>query len=124
MPTAGRFLIVHGGLSASRSQVKNSAGIKWNPMSAGRCSTKSGGITSVRSIATIVQYNTEINTSSGVEHSESVFLAANKRGESVMSASSPKINVSVARRRPMMVRYWKCQPYEALMGFGKLTRYQ
>ena len=105
MPTAGRFLIVHGGLSASRSQAKNSAGIKWKPISAGRCRTNSGGITSVRSIATIVQYSTEIKTSSGVEHSDNVFLAAKNRGERVMSARRPKMNVRVARRRPIMVRY-------------------
>jgi hypothetical protein len=32
-----------------------------------------------------------------------------------MSANEPNANVTVARKRPMMVRYWKCQPYEVLL---------
>ncbi len=38
------------------------------------------------------------------------------------SAAKPARNVAVARARPMMVRYWKCHPYEAFMGVGKSMR--
>lgn len=32
-----------------------------------------------------------------------------------MSANDPNANVTVAKERPMMVKYWKCQPYEVLL---------
>lgn len=41
-----------------------------------------------------------------------------------MSARRPKMKVRVARRRPMMVRYCQCQPYDALIGVGKALRNQ
>lgn len=40
----------------------------------------------------------------------------------VTSASRPTAKVAVARARPMMVRYCRCQPYEALTGLGLRTR--
>lgn len=51
-----------------------------------------------------------MSTSSGVVHVDSAFLTRNSVCEEVMSARDPKANVAVARVRPMMVRYWKCQP--------------
>lgn len=42
--------------------------------------------------------------------------------ELVMSAAKPARKVAEARARPMIVRNWKCQPYESLMGFGKSVR--
>lgn len=39
-----------------------------------------------------------------------MFLSLKRRGERVRSESRPNENVRVARVRPMMVRYWKCQP--------------
>lgn len=32
------------------------------------------------------------------------------------------MKVTVARERPIMVRYWKCQPYDWLMWFGLAER--
>lgn len=49
---------------------------------------------------------------------------ANRRGERVISAKRPKTKVKVERRRPIMVKYCQCQPYEALINVGKLMRYQ
>src|SRR5690348_8663419 len=40
---------------------------------------------------------------------------ANRRRESRMSAARPMKQVSVARERPMTVRYWKCQPYASFL---------
>jgi len=39
-----------------------------------------------------------------------------------MSARRPIMKVTVARERPIMVRYWKCQPYDWLMWFGLAER--
>jgi hypothetical protein len=38
------------------------------------------------------------------------FLARKRAGERVRSAQTPRKKVSVLRERPIMVRYWKCQP--------------
>lgn len=46
---------------------------------------------------------------------DSTFFTRNNRGESVISAKAPAMKVKVARARPIMVRYWKCQPYESLL---------
>ena len=43
------------------------------------------------------------------------FLAAKRRRLSVVSASRPTVKVRAASERPMMVRYWRCQPYESLL---------
>ncbi len=48
--------------------------------------------------------------SNGALYTESAFLTTNSRRDAVISASEPKTNVSIASARPMMVRYWKCQP--------------
>ena len=58
----------------------------------------------------ILQYRMATSTSRGVVHAESAFLARNNVWEDVMSAREPQAKVAVARLRPMMVRYWKCQP--------------
>ena len=83
----------------------------------------SGGIRRVLSTALIPQYNTLINTSRGAEQSDNVFLIRNKVGDKVKSASKPKTKVRKAIVSPMMVRYWKCQPYESLIKDGKSKRY-
>ena len=49
-------------------------------------------------------------TSSGVVHIERVFLRRNKSGEEERLARRPVVKVRTARLRPIMVRYWKCQP--------------
>jgi len=54
----------------------------------------------------------------GAEETERAFLQRKKRGESVRSATSPVRKVAVASDRPIMVRYWKCQPNESFMGVG------
>jgi hypothetical protein len=46
----------------------------------------------------------------GADATERAFLTAKRRRLRVMSASSPKVKVKVERARPMIVRYWKCQP--------------
>jgi len=56
-----------------------------------------------------------IKISNGALHTDNAFLIRNKRGDFVMSANDPKAKVTVAKERPMMVRYWKCQPYEVLL---------
>lgn len=67
----------------------------------------------------IPQYKMLIRTSMGVTHTDKVFLSRNNRFDCVRSASEPSTNVAVAMDSPMMVRYWKCHPYEALLGVGK-----
>lgn len=64
-----------------------------------------------------LQYKRLISTSSGALQTERAFLIANSRGDRVMSAREPKRKVTVARDRPMMVRYWKCHPYESFLVF-------
>jgi hypothetical protein len=56
------------------------------------------------------QYRMLIRHSMGADATERAFLTAKRRRLRVMSASSPKVKVKVERARPMMVRYWKCQP--------------
>jgi hypothetical protein len=56
------------------------------------------------------QYKIVIRHSIGAEVTDRAFLTAKRRRLSVMSASNPKMNVRAERARPMMVRYWKCQP--------------
>ena len=51
-----------------------------------------------------------IRHSIGAEATERAFLTAKRRRLRVMSARRPKVNVRVERARPMIVRYWKCQP--------------
>ena len=63
----------------------------------------------------IPQYNKLISTSSGAEHTLSIFLTAKRREDMLMSASDPNAKVIVARERPIMVRYWKCHPYASLL---------
>lgn len=46
----------------------------------------------------------------GVVQMERVFLRRNKDCEAERSARRPEVKVRRARVRPMMVRYWKCQP--------------
>ena len=46
----------------------------------------------------------------GADATERAFLAAKRRRLRVMSARRPNVKVRVERARPMIVRYWKCQP--------------
>ena len=64
----------------------------------------------LRSIAHKPQYKVLIRHSSGAEHMDRMFLTRKIRGDSVMSARDPAAKVRVASDRPMMVKYWKCQP--------------
>lgn len=56
-----------------------------------------------------------IKISNGALHADNAFLIRNRRGDLIMSANDPNANVAVASVRPMMVRYWKCQPYEVFL---------
>jgi len=102
--------VFHGGDKNSRSSVSTMDGMAWKEMSAWRGSCANSGMTSDLSYVRRVQYRTLIKTSSGVVHMESKFLTWNKLGEDVKSARRPETKVRLARVRPMMVRYWKCQP--------------
>ncbi len=51
-----------------------------------------------------------MRTSRGVVHIERVFLRRKRAGDAVRFARAPVEKVRTARERPMMVRYWKCQP--------------
>ena len=51
-----------------------------------------------------------MRTSRGVVHIESLFLRRKRSGEEVRFARRPVVKVRTARVRPMIVRYWKCQP--------------
>ncbi len=46
----------------------------------------------------------------GVEVRERRFLKRKRWGERVMSEREAKAKVRVERVRPIIVRYWKCQP--------------
>ena len=49
-------------------------------------------------------------TSRGVVQIERVFLRRKSEGEEERLARRPVVKVREARKRPRMVRYWKCQP--------------
>lgn len=51
-----------------------------------------------------------MRTSRGVVHIEMVFFSRKRVGEEVRSARAPAVKVRTARKRPIMVRNWKCQP--------------
>lgn len=51
-----------------------------------------------------------MRTSIGALAMEKEFLMVKSVRDSVRSASSPNTKVLVVKDRPMMVRYWKCQP--------------
>lgn len=51
-----------------------------------------------------------MRTSRGVVQIERVFLRRKRVGDKVVFARRPVVKVRRARARPMMVRYWKCQP--------------
>jgi hypothetical protein len=51
-----------------------------------------------------------IRHSIGADATERAFFAANRRRLRVRSARRPQAKVRVERARPMIVRYWKCQP--------------
>lgn len=53
--------------------------------------------------------------SNGALATLSVFFTANSRRLRVTSASPPTAKVAVASARPMMVRNWRCQPYDSLL---------
>lgn len=66
----------------------------------------------------ILQYKILIRTSKGAMHTDKVFLSRNNRLDWVRSANEPNKKVTVAINSPIMVRYWKCHPYESLLGGG------
>ena len=51
-----------------------------------------------------------IRISKGAAQTEKMFLVRKRSFEELMSAREPQAKVRVAKERPMMVRYWKCQP--------------
>jgi len=102
---AGSACIVHGGLKNNRSTTRNKLGRAWKPTSAMGAMAISGGTTSVLSITLIPQYKIEMSTSRGALQRESEFLIRKRRGERVMSARKPEMNVKYATVRPRIVRY-------------------
>jgi hypothetical protein len=51
-----------------------------------------------------------IRHSIGADATERAFFAAKRLRLRVKSARRPQAKVRVERARPMIVRYWKCQP--------------
>jgi hypothetical protein len=68
------------------------------------------GITSLGSMERRVQYKSEIKSSNGVEIVLRVFLKMKRVGERVRSEARPERKDRVVMVRPIMVRYWRCQP--------------
>jgi hypothetical protein len=56
------------------------------------------------------QYRMVIRHSIGADATERAFFAAKRLRLRVKSARRPQAKVRVERARPMIVRYWKCQP--------------
>lgn len=54
----------------------------------------------------------------GVTQTDKVFLSRNNRGECVRSAREPSAKVAIATDKPIIVRYWKCHPYDSLLHFA------
>lgn len=79
--------------------------MKWKPISAHGAMLTSGGMISSLSIALIDQYNRLISTSSGALHNDRLFLMKKRVGDSVISASKPKMKVAYATVSPNMVKY-------------------
>jgi hypothetical protein len=107
---AGKAVIVHGGDSNNRSTSKNAVGLKWNDRSVGSGRASSAGTTSSGSISLREKYKSVISSDIGADVMLIRFLARKRAGERVRSAQTPRKKVSVLRERPIMVRYWKCQP--------------
>ena len=59
-----------------------------------------------------------IKHSMGALATDKAFLTAKSRRLRVRSARRPTAKVAVASERPMMVRYWRCHPYESLLCAG------
>lgn len=59
-----------------------------------------------------------ISTSIGAAATARAFLILKMVRERVRSARAPKVKVMVERRRPMMVRNWRCQPNASFLGSG------
>ena len=109
---------VHGGLSSRKSTSSSICGIAWKLRSADRGSCAQSGMTKLLSMNLRLQYRMATRTSKGVEHIVRVFLTWKRTGDDVRSAKAPAMKEAVAIVRPMMVRYWKCQPHESFMGVG------
>jgi len=103
--------------------VRATDGVTWNPKSieVARRGAHSGS-TRAGSIARRDQYRMLISTSRGVEVRVRMFFMRKRFGERVRSASRAVVKVVVARARPMIVRNWKCQPYDSFTGFGVTSR--
>lgn len=69
-----------------------------------------------------LQYSMATRTSKGVEHIARVFLTWKRTGDDVRSAKAPAMKEAVVIKRPMIVRYWKCQPHESFIGVGYAIR--
>lgn len=65
------------------------------------------------------QYRMETTTSNGVAMIEQRFLRRKRRGEAVRSAREPIVKVMVAKVKPRIVKYAKCQPYASLLWEGE-----
>jgi hypothetical protein len=63
-----------------------------------------------------------MRTSIGALQTDSKFFNKNSRADRVMSARSPTAKVTVARDKPMTVRYWKCHPYASLLTESQLLK--
>jgi len=56
------------------------------------------------------QYKREIRSSRGAAMLARMFLVRKRRGERVRSEARAVVKERVERVRPIMVRYWRCQP--------------
>jgi len=84
--------------------------MNWHNIPVDKGYSNSSGTTSLGSMARRPQYKVEMRHSSGAEQMERMFLAKKSREEMVRSARRPVRKVRLARARPMIVRYWNCQP--------------
>jgi hypothetical protein len=65
------------------------------------------------------QYSRLIRHSIGALATLSAFLTANRLRLRVRSANRPTAVVSVAMDKPMIVRYWRCHPYDSFLYRGR-----
>jgi hypothetical protein len=61
-------------------------------------------------MARSVQYRVLIRRARGVDVEERWFLSWKRGGEKVRSERRARRKVRRQRERPIIVRYWKCQP--------------
>jgi len=68
------------------------------------------GITRAGSMARRVQYNRDMRRDNGAATVPRTFLAAKRVGERIRSERRPKVKERAEMARPIIVRYWRCQP--------------